>query len=230
MRAQSVFAEIKSLLDSANASLKLVFIEGRPSQSILHYVKQANCDLLLLGAVGHSLLERMLGSVSDSVATNSHCSVLIVRPTSPSQSKSPIRLCVAYDESPASRATIEQLETVRWGVNSSIDVLGVYLMPFAYSDIPIAIDLDQLKVSKERVVEEASKELTRLSPNVHSHVIEAGHAGDAIVDFAKTHASDIIVLGNENNDLLDRFLMGSTSRYVLRHAKCSVWICRKGKQ
>jgi len=52
------------------------------------------------------------------------------------------------------------------------------------------------------------------------------HAGDALVEFAKKRGSDIVVLGNSVQDRLGRFLFGSTSRYVLRHAKCSIWIAR----
>lgn len=66
-----------------------------------------------------------------------------------------------------------------------------------------------------------------LSPHVDMHVIEDSHIGEGLVDFAQRRGSDLLVLGNTGRGLLSRFLMGSTSRFAIRHARCSVWIARR---
>lgn len=66
-----------------------------------------------------------------------------------------------------------------------------------------------------------------LSPHVSAHVIEADHIGAGLVDFAKRRGSDLLVLGNTGQGLLSRFLLGSTSRFAVRHARCSVWVARR---
>jgi len=53
------------------------------------------------------------------------------------------------------------------------------------------------------------------------------HIGDSIVNVAEETNANLIVVGDTGHSLLSRFLLGSTSKYVLRHAPCSVWISRR---
>jgi nucleotide-binding universal stress UspA family protein len=65
-----------------------------------------------------------------------------------------------------------------------------------------------------------------VAPSVHSYVIECDHIGDGIVKFSEEQDCDLVVMGNTSRSKLGRWLLGSVSRYVLRHAPCSVWITR----
>ena len=47
-----------------------------------------------------------------------------------------------------------------------------------------------------------------------------------IVDFAKEHEIDMIVMGSSGKGALDRMLLGSTAVYVVKHAPCSVTIIK----
>ena len=55
--------------------------DGDPRQVIVDYAKECRADLIVVGSHGKTGLDRMLGSVSDSVARHASCSVEIVRPT-----------------------------------------------------------------------------------------------------------------------------------------------------
>jgi len=225
-RAEKNFQHLSEIFEGANASLELAVLEGHVGQAIVREAETRKSELIVIGAIGHSMLDRMLGSVSDFVATQAHCSVLLVRPTGLSKRKRPIELCFAQDESPASAEAVRQLASFGWGVGTHIDVVGVVALPFAYSEIPYEFDIPEMKKSMQQAVDHAGEQLRKLSPNVETHVIEGSHAGDALVEFAKKRGSDIIILGNSIQDRWGRFLFGSTSRYVLRHAKCSIWIAR----
>jgi len=225
-RAEKNFQHLSEIFEGANASLELAVLEGHVGQAIIREAETRKSELIVIGAIGHSMLDRMLGSVSDFVATQAHCSVLLVRPTGLSKRKRPIELCFAQDESPASAEAVRQLASFGWGVGTHIDVVGVVALPFAYSEIPYEFDIPEMKKSMQQAVDHAGEQLRKLSPNVETHVIEGSHAGDALVEFAKKRGSDIIILGNSIQDRWGRFLFGSTSRYVLRHAKCSIWIAR----
>ena len=227
LRAKSIFQNVSALFEGANASLELVIAEGHIGTTIVDEAKARESDLIVIGAVGHSLFERMLGSISDFVATHAHCSVLVVRPTGLETRRRPIDLCIAYDESEPSAEAIKQLGQFGWGAKTNMDVVGVVTIPFVYSEIPYEFDLEEIKDTKEQAIGDAAEELSKLSPNVKTHVIDSTHVGDALVEFAKKKGSDVIVMGNTGDGMLSRFLVGSTSRYVLRHAKCSVWIARK---
>lgn len=56
-------------------------------------------------------------------------------------------------------------------------------------------------------------------------VIRHGNAGPTIIDYAKEHDIDCIVLASHKPGLTDYFL-GSTAARVVRHAPCSVHVMR----
>jgi nucleotide-binding universal stress UspA family protein len=59
--------------------------------------------------------------------------------------------------------------------------------------------------------------------------IQDGNARSIIVDTAAKWPADLIVLGSHGRQGLDRFLLGSVSETVARHAPCSVLIVRLSK-
>jgi nucleotide-binding universal stress UspA family protein len=102
---------------------------GNAAQEVLRVAKGIQPDLIVMGAVGHSMVHRMLlGSVSDNVATHAKCSVLIVRPREedePQREASPRRIAIAYDGSVASNEAVTEMMTVKWDQNVAVDVVTV---------------------------------------------------------------------------------------------------------
>jgi nucleotide-binding universal stress UspA family protein len=224
------YDRVREMFQGANADLEHVITEGHIAQTIIAEAEERRPDLLVLGARGHSTLDRLLlGSVSDFVATHAPCSVLIVRPTGLREQKHrTLNICFAYDDSEPANAAIWHLAEFGWGKNTNIDVVtAVSFLNVYSSEVPIHINIAEVKDSLEEHAREAAELLRKLSPNVSAFVREADHIGDGLVRFAKHRNSDLIVMGDTGRGLLGRFLMGSVSRYVLRHAQCSVWIARK---
>ena len=60
--------------------------------------------------------------------------------------------------------------------------------------------------------------------NVGTAVV-SGHAGHAIVDYAKNHGVDCIVVASHRPGFTD-FFLGSTAARVVRHAPCAVHVSR----
>lgn len=52
----------------------------------------------------------------------------------------------------------------------------------------------------------------------------AGHAGHELTELAESEGVDLLTLGARGLNALERFLLGSTSEKVLRHAPCSVLV------
>lgn len=226
-RLRKACENIEQIFQGADVSIHSLVIEGHAAQAIVRESQLRNVDLVVIGAVGHSTLDRtLLGSISDFVATHADCSVLVVRPATLEKAESTINICVAYDDSRSCRHALEELSEFRWEHNSRFDVLSVMSIPFSYSEIPIEIDLQATQQHIMEVMERGIGPLRQLSSNVHLQVAESSHVGDAIVKFANKMETDIIILGSSGRNLLGRFFVGSVSRYVLRHAGCSVWISR----
>ena len=72
----------------------------------------------------------------------------------------------------------------------------------------------------ERDLQELSTGLAGSEPKLIS-----GHAGQAIVDFAKAHEIDCIVIASHRPGLQNLFL-GSTANRVVHQAQCSVHVLR----
>ena len=67
-------------------------------------------------------------------------------------------------------------------------------------------------------------------PKVKS-VIERGMYPDGIlVTIAEQQNAQLVMIGDSGHTFWDDLMMGSTTKYVLRHSPCSVWISRHGRK
>jgi nucleotide-binding universal stress UspA family protein len=76
------------------------------------------------------------------------------------------------------------------------------------------------------VLVQATQKLERAGFKVSS-AIEEGDPRNVILCEAEAWDADIIMVGSHGRTGLDRFLMGSVSEAVARHARCSVEIVRR---
>jgi nucleotide-binding universal stress UspA family protein len=61
-------------------------------------------------------------------------------------------------------------------------------------------------------------------------VIMSGHPAEAIVDYARRHDIDIIVMGHRGMSNLQRFFVGSIADRVVDHAPCMVLVAGRGRK
>jgi nucleotide-binding universal stress UspA family protein len=221
--------KIKAMFDGADATVKTTILDGHPGETLANLASGKEVDLLVIGAVGHSTFDRILiGSVSDFVATHATCSVLVVRPgladTFAHQKR--FNVCYAYDDSRPSKNAIDTLGRFLWQPNTDIDVVSVIRSAQIYSDIPITLDTSALRARAMEEIERGAKLASIVSASPATHIVESDHVGDGIVKFATKQKSDLVLLGDTGRGIVSRFFLGSVSRYVLRHAPCSVWIGR----
>jgi nucleotide-binding universal stress UspA family protein len=236
-QANKFCEKIRQSFEGADADIETVVTSGHPGSEILAEAKRRDCDLIVLGAVGHSLLERMMvGSVSDFVATNASCSVLVVRPAvsmvanqTNSKGHQGLRVCIGYDNSDQSKFVFNDLESFLWGTDTHFDIVSGFRFPFSYVDLPVAIAPKEVDEPYNKNLKAITSFAQKVFPNVQPHLIEMHHTGHGLTEFAMKHECDLIALGDTGHGLLGRTILGSVSRYVLRHAPCSVWIARNPK-
>ena len=64
----------------SDLAIKRTVVQGKPFVEIIHYCRQEEIDLIVLGTHGHSALASMLlGSVTEKVVRKAPCAVLTVR-------------------------------------------------------------------------------------------------------------------------------------------------------
>ena len=144
------------------------------------------------------------------------------------------KIIIAYDGSVASKRAIEMALKCS-NKDDEITLLTVIPAELAESSftkmlLP-TIDLSSVVKSgsfKERAMETLSKVVKEIENNVKkvNIAVESGDPADEILMSAKKHEADIIVLGYKGYGKEGRFLLGSVTDKVVRHAGVSVLVVR----
>ncbi len=223
--------EVERYFDGVDASIKRHVCEGHAAGEILKCAEAEKADLIVLGAQGHSSLNRiLLGSISDHVATHAKCSVLVVRPGQERLTNEELKITVGCDGSDAADAAIEQLLEFQWGGSVRVQALSVAFIPPLIGEGMLPLTIVESKAvfaESQALAQTAANKLAKMSDNVEPTVIESTHIGHAMVEAAGKFGSQLTVVGNSGMSALESMLLGSVSRYVLRHSDGSVWIARR---
>ncbi len=217
--AHDAFARIQNIFEGANVVLKHVVREGPPAETIVTVARELRPELLVIGATGQSAVARiLLGSTSDYVATHAPCSVLVVRPTGMMQHKHPLRVAIAYEPSDPAQAALEEFAEFRWAGDTEVSVVSAIYQPGFYQAGP--------ETPSATPVEEAAQRLHKVAPQASGVLVPSEHLGEGLVQFVESKEIDLVVVGETPRTRLGRILLGSVTRFLLRHSTCSVWITR----
>jgi len=144
------------------------------------------------------------------------------------------KIIIAYDGSVASKKAVEMALKCS-NKDDELTILTVIPAELAESSftkmlLP-TIDLSSVVKSgsfKERAMETLSKVVKEIEHNVKKVdiAVESGDPADEILMSAKKHEADIIVLGYKGYGKEGRFLLGSVTDKVVRHAGVSVLVVR----
>lgn len=207
---------------------------GPPATELLSLADQSDADLVVLGAVGHSALRRvLLGSVSDYVATHADVSTLVVRPRRDSSLPPELnKLVIALSGSPEDQRMLDWLRQLC--LQPSVEVHLVRIMQnqnHYQQDIRESMGeaWEAFERQAQQQILDYETQLQAMNLNTETHLVQADHIGEALIDYSETHGCDLIITGDSDSGLLTRMFLGSTSRYVLRHATCSILIVRDKK-
>jgi nucleotide-binding universal stress UspA family protein len=238
-RQQAMFAqhhqELESMLSDRCSSVSKVLRDGHAARAILNEADANQADLIVMGAQGHSAVGRMLlGSVSDSVATHAHCSVLVVRPDTSggeaSSPKKPLSMAMAYDSSPAAQEALAEISSLGLPADNALTLISVspifdYML--AEGLAAVAVENEQaVAENMHRSLSELCEQLRATFGNVKGVVERGRHIGDTLVEVVAREACDLLVIGDAGHGLLHDWILGSTTKYVLRHSPSSIWLSR----
>jgi nucleotide-binding universal stress UspA family protein len=144
-----------------------------------------------------------------------------------------MKLLIAIDGSEFSQAALSSVIARPWNAGTEVKVLHVVEPPSlligremgAY-DPEFEMVWKALREQARDLVEKAATKLRAAGFKVETELVE-GDPKSQILDAANEWRADMVVLGSHGWSGLDRFLMGSVSEGVVRHAHCSVEIVRK---
>jgi nucleotide-binding universal stress UspA family protein len=142
-----------------------------------------------------------------------------------------MKILLAVDDSryseAAAQAVVRQMRPEGAEVCVFHVVAPLLIIPYDYMgrmETLEAAQQERLKEGKE-LAERTAQELQSAGFQAYA-VTEEGDPKTTILDKAKQWTADVIFMGSHGRKGIDRFLIGSTSEAVLRHAHCSVEIAR----
>jgi nucleotide-binding universal stress UspA family protein len=143
-----------------------------------------------------------------------------------------MKILIAIDGSDFSQAALQSVIARPWPADTQVKVLHVVEPPSLLMgremggyDPEFEAVWKALREQAKDLIGKAAEKLRAAKFNVSTELVE-GDPKSQIIDISNEWHADMIVLGSHGRSGLNRFLMGSVSQDVVRHAHCSVEIVR----
>jgi nucleotide-binding universal stress UspA family protein len=202
--------------------------DGHPAKELLQVAETWKADLIVMGARGLGAVGRFLmGSVSDAVAKQAPCSLLIVRADANAQN--PRKIVVAYDGSAPAQAAVDRFSQLPHDPSRSIMLVGVIERINVYGvdvELTSAGSYQHFQDKLEPLMQQAVAKLKASTPNTSSVIRYAADAADELVESADKFGADLVVVGHRSKNVFERLVLGSVAIRLLHYAHSSVWIER----
>jgi nucleotide-binding universal stress UspA family protein len=205
---------------------------GSPASAILNKADEWKPDLIVVGSHGRSALGRfIMGSVSQKVVTEAHCSVRVARGRGTDLGAT-ARILLGFEGSLDARAAVRSIASRKWHEKSAVRILAV--LPPTISDSPLLPWTPEQIAQREasarewmqNQVEEAAEEL-RSSGLTVTPVITTGDPKQLLLDEADAWGADCLFIGARGHNRLVRFMLGSAATAMVARAPCSVEVVRR---
>jgi nucleotide-binding universal stress UspA family protein len=240
--AEAIVTRAAELLCSEGLRVTTAVELGNPKSKIIDAAAEWRADLIVLGSHGRTGLDRfMMGSVPDAVLRHAHCSVELVRIPSGSKHSRYVdasveskvtRILFPTDDSKCSESALQLLIEQARPRETDVRVLCVVEPP----PLLVAREMGGYDPALESVWDFKTKQAQNLVAKTAeilcaqgvdvSTAVEQGDVKSKVLDAAEDWHADLIVLGSHGRSGRERFLMGSVSDAVARHARCSVEVVR----
>ena len=186
----------------------------------LHRQAEAQgADLLVVGCSSHGSFGRaMLGDDTRAALNGSPCAVAIAARGYSGQADGSIaKIGVAYNRSPESDSALAVAKAVAQASGASIAALEVVSIPaYAFSGLMAPAIGDSI----DMLITEAKARMSQL-PAVDGRAVY-GLAGEELAAFGEE--LDLLVVGSRGYGPVKRLVLGSTSDFLERHARCSLLV------
>jgi nucleotide-binding universal stress UspA family protein len=205
-----------------------------PAWAVIKKAEAWQPDIIVVGSHGRSALGRfVLGSVSQKILTEAHCSVRVGRQRRQADT-APLHLLIGIDGSPDAAAAVQAVAARQWPVDSAVRLVTaldarMYTAP-AFMRLPeetgtAARDADASVWMSKTI--DAMAGLLRTQGLTVSSVITEGDPKHVLLDEAEQWGADCLFMGARGLSRVERFLLGSVSAAVATRAHCSVEVVHR---
>jgi nucleotide-binding universal stress UspA family protein len=230
-------ASAAEILKETGLAITTEVVRGHPAEEILRAAERQPPDLLALGSRGLGDVGRfLLGSVAERVARHAACPVLLARPPKDALD----RILVGVDGSECALQAAEWILRFPLPAECEFDLVTVVtpraqvltlsralLSPALLAEMSAIIRVERRQAEErlQQLVTDFAAAGKKAGPHVRPDRPALG-----LLATAEEREADLIVVGAHGLSVLDRFLLGSVSEQVLRHAHCSVLVVKGAEQ
>ncbi|HVR05989.1 MAG TPA: universal stress protein [Solirubrobacteraceae bacterium] len=196
----------------------LSVVSSSPGRGLHEQAEQRGADLLVVGSCSRGLLGRVMAGDDTRAALNGAPCAVAIAARCYADSPVPLaRVGVGYDGSPESEAALAAAHEVAAPTHATVHALEVVSIPtYSYTGLmPPAIG-----ESIDVLLKDAEERMHAL-PGAHGRAVY-GLTGEELAAFADD--VDLLVVGSRSYGPVRRLVLGSTSHYLERHARCSLLV------
>lgn len=203
---------------------------GSPAWEILSKASEFDPDVIVVGTHGRNAVGRvLLGSVSQKILTEAHCTVRIARRAKRDQGLPP-RVMIGFDGSKGAEIAVDAVCSRKWKPGTEVRLVAALqsLVPTAIGRFipPVRDWVDEDFHTEKNLVEKlAERSLSKIRDTglKTSLEIEDGNPREMLIDHAeKWNAESIFVGAHAFSSKMEKFLIGCTSIAIAERAHCSV--------
>jgi len=227
-RATEQTGQVADQLEKSGISAEAVIKIDEPRFVILREADEWPADLVLIRAHTYTNFSRwLLGSVSGAVLRDAPCSVEIVRTSTTSAelaAKNGLKILIGIDGSAFSLWAARSVAARPWPSGTIVKLLSVE-EPTIHLAEPVIDDLETATRSMPEAATQAEAILSHAGLSTTSDIVK-GNPKEQIIRHAAAWGTDLVVVGSHGRRGVKRWLLGSVSEAVARHAYCSVEVIR----
>lgn len=220
----------RAALEGTPALVQAQVKEGSPAETILLTAAEEKADFIALGAMGHTgLVGFLLGSVAERVMRHAQVPVLLARPVQHDLKE----VLLAVDRSTVSESVAKAAAWLPLPADAELRLLTVVpprealvaAAPTVWSGL--AHELKEIMDSALEGAETHLRELGHMLQHTRRAVaaeVLRGEPASQILEAQERTGADLIIVGSHGEGGMDRWLLGSVSERIARHARCSVLV------
>jgi len=217
-KTRNLLNELRQRAETEGIKSEIIIREGdEPYKLIIDEAQKKMCEIIIMGRRGRTGITRLLmGSVTARTVGHSPTNILIVPRAARIEFKN---IVVATDASKFSEAAAKEAIQLARETGANL-----YAIAVTRPDAP----LERIKESEDalmRINSECNKEGIKVETELvknrpHERIYEA------IIEFAKRHNADLIVLGSHGRTGIQKLLMGSVAERVIGHAEVGILVVK----
>jgi nucleotide-binding universal stress UspA family protein len=194
------------------------FVASSPGRGLHDLAEERGADLLCVGSSARGVLGRaMLGDDTRASLNGAPCAVAVAARGYAEHPLPLARVGVGYDGSPESEAALAAARGVAAQHRAKVVAMEVVSVPtYSFTGLTPPALGDTI----EALLKDAREQLRALG-DVEDRAVY-GLAGEELA--ALGNDVDLLVVGSRNYGPLRRLMVGSTSGYLQRHARCSLLV------